>query len=118
MSHALVLYSVLFLSAAWIADEERRVEGTLVDRKCARFYQDSPAELPAHGKRCALGCKEEGYGVLVGKDFLTFDAAGNRLALQWLEQTPKDKNLKVIVIFQLDSSKRSYTVKSIADAPE
>jgi hypothetical protein len=118
MSHALFLYSVLFLSAVSVSDEERRVEGTLVDRKCARFYQDSPAELPAHGKRCALGCKDEGYGVLVDKDFLTFDDAGNRLAEQWLEQTSKDKNLKVIVIFQLDSSKRSYTVKSITDAPD
>jgi hypothetical protein len=118
MTHALILYVAFFLGVAWAAEEERQVEGTLVDRKCARFYQDSPAELPAHGKRCALGCKEEGYGVLVGKDFLTFDAAGNRMAEQWLEQTSKEKNLKVIVIFQLDSSKRSYTVKSITDAPE
>ena len=98
---------------------QRRVEGILVDQKCARFYQEKDgAGLAAHGKGCALGCKESGYGLMTGSEYLPFKVEGSRLAQKWLEQTRKETNLKVVVVFDLDKASRNYTVTSIEDAPE
>jgi len=113
-----ILLAAVLVSSASPGDEERRVEGTLVDQKCAPFYQESAADLPAHGKRCALGCRESGYGVMVGRKYISFNSQGSRLAEEWLEKTTKETDLRVVVIFVLDSASQSYTVKSINNPRE
>jgi hypothetical protein len=118
MSLTTILLAAVLLRSDSPVDEERRVEGILVDQKCAPFYQESGADLPGHGKRCALGCKESGYGVMVGGKYISSNSQGSRLAEEWLEKTTKETDLRVVVILVLDSANQSYTVKSINDLPQ
>ena len=55
---------------------------------------------------------------MVGRKYISFNSQGSRLAEEWLEKTTKETDLRVVVIFVLDSASQSYTVKSINNPRE
>ncbi len=67
----------------------------LVDQQCSRKVADNP---DAHTRDCALGCSKSGFGIVTsdGK-FLKFDKAGNKQAMNLLQQTDKKDHLRVTV---------------------
>ena len=106
-----ILISVVFITA-----EERKVmRGFLVDQKCALFYLESqPEKLPEHTKGCVKACGvDAGFGLVVNDVFIPFGERGNELASEWLERTPKYKELRIEVTFLVDGNK--YIVEEIED---
>ena len=71
--------------------------GTLVDAHC------STKDVAKHTKKCAMGCKSGGYGIVLsdGK-FVKFNEAGNTKAVAALEKTTKEADLKATVSGKLE----------------
>jgi hypothetical protein len=90
----------LFLGFALAASAEQ-VEGVLMDKMCsAKAAKEGQQAAAMHSRDCALmpDCVKSGFGVFTSDNrFLTFDAAGNRMAQQALQQTDKKENLRVRV---------------------
>ena len=68
----------------------------LMDAACAG--EQSKLDNPdAHTRHCALKCADEGYGIVVDKNFVKFDAKGNELAKAALEKSDKKDHLRATV---------------------
>jgi len=85
------------------ADEKKVFSGYLVDTKCGTYYLSAQRDqLREHSRQCALSCGGPSkYGLVVGDKLITFDAQGGQMAKSWLEQSKKDKDLRVTVEFRV-----------------
>ena len=94
--------------------------GYLVDKMCGEKMvmadiKKSDAKAARHTKECALddACSAEGYGLVSGGKFYTFDVSGNIKAKEYFKATQKENNIKVEVIGTINEKK--LTVESIKD---
>jgi len=80
-----------------LAAEQQTWTGYLSDVACSRQI------VADHPVSCIKGCEGSGLGI-VNKDgsFLKFDATGNKIAKQLLEQTSKKKELELEVSGKLE----------------
>ena len=125
-----VIFITLFSFAFMIAQEKIKVKekqtksystiGYLVDRMCGEKMvmadiKKSDAKAARHTKECALddACSAEGYGLVSGGKFYTFDVSGNIKAKEYFKATQKENNIKVEVIGTINEKK--LTVESIKD---
>ncbi|MBI5463644.1 MAG: hypothetical protein HY966_01665 [Ignavibacteriales bacterium] len=92
--------------------------GYLSDKMCSKRFlgEEGKAKAAKHTKACALedGCKQSGYGLIFDGKFYKFDAAGDKMAAEYLSGTKKENNLLVEVVGQMDGSQMK--VASIKDA--
>ena len=52
-----------------------------------------------HSRECALRCKSSGFGVVTtGGEYIAFDAAGNKKAVEALKSSTKESDLRVSVV--------------------
>lgn len=81
-------------SAAAFADT---MSGTLVDLNC------KGKDLAEHSRQCAMKCAKSGFGLVTadGK-FVKFDETGNAKALEALQASAKEKDLKATVTGTVD----------------
>jgi hypothetical protein len=70
---------------------------SIVDVACSKKAA-ADATADGHTRKCALGCKESGFGILTAdKKFLKFDAEGNAKILEALKGSAKADHLRVNV---------------------
>jgi hypothetical protein len=111
----IIALALMFVSASLIAQAKSETKaatykGYLVDKMCGTGFAKSgdvekaTAKAKKHTKDCALeeNCKASGYGLLIGAKFHKFDAAGDKLALSYLNKTKKESNLTVEVKGTMD----------------
>jgi hypothetical protein len=68
---------------------------SIVDVACSK---SSAGDADGHTRKCALGCKDSGFGFLTAdKKFLKFDAEGNAKILEALKGSAKADHLRVNV---------------------
>ncbi len=111
---ALLAFAFLFAAFTLIAQEktekkeaagEKIFKGYLTDKMCGSgFTKTGDAKVATtkakkHTKDCALedNCKASGYGLVIGGKYHKFDANGDKLALDYLNKTKKEKDLWVEV---------------------
>jgi hypothetical protein len=91
---ALTLF-VATASGAAFAAPETWTHVPLLDVQCSAKARANPDE---HVRQCALQCARSGFGVIVTDGaFLTFDEAGNKLALAALKSASQSDHLRVTV---------------------
>ena len=107
-------------SANGFPGNSRSLVGYLVDRNCAKGMvmddvKKSDAKAAKHTKDCSLdeACKANGYGIVTGGKFYKFDSAGDKKAVDYLNATKKEDNIKVEVVGRIDGT--IFTVESIKD---
>jgi hypothetical protein len=67
----------------------------VVDVNCSKKVADAP---DTHTRECTLKCEASGYGVITSdKEFLKFDAAGNKEIAAELKSSAKKDHLRVDV---------------------
>ncbi len=94
-----------------------QIDGVLMDRKCSATaeehlvpgvgLQGGRTVAEAHLRECALmpECQKSGYGVYTDDNkFLSFDEAGNRMALKAIKASKKVDDLEVEVTGDIDGS--------------
>jgi len=94
-----LLTVLLALPLAAFAGENVTVSGVLVDKMCSGETKTTEKALE-HSKDCALmdQCAASGFGVVTAEGaFLTFDAAGNKKAVEFLKSFKGDQNIKITV---------------------
>jgi hypothetical protein len=101
---------------------EKTYKGFLADKMCGTgFTKSGDAKTAAtkakkHTRDCALedNCKASGYGLIIGGKFHKFNDAGDKIALDYLTKTKREKNLVVQVKGTMDGDK--IDVASLKDA--
>jgi hypothetical protein len=85
--------------------------GYLIDKMCAKRRVGDTEKLKAHTKTCLTeeSCATSGYGLVVGKKFIPFDAKGNAVAANYLKTTPKENDFHVEVTGTMKNNKISAT---------
>jgi hypothetical protein len=94
--------------------------GYLVDQNCGKKMvmddiKKSDAKAAKHTKDCSLDetCKAAGFGIVTGGKFYKFDDAGDKKAVDYLNATKKEDNIKVEVTGTMNNDK--IKVESIKD---
>jgi hypothetical protein len=86
----LLALTAVGLQASGPRKSKQRMTGTLVDIACATDPKRNLTKLRSeHTRKCLLMpiCKESGYALLTDRDeVLRFDARGNKLARELIEQ--------------------------------
>ena len=115
---ALLLTFVVVLGAPLALGEETKKTGILIDRACGQGMASNAEKVRKHGPVCALmeSCKQSGFGMILDGRFLSFDEAGNKIALAIFESTESQNNIQVEVIG--DFSGDRIRVKSIVESTE
>ena len=114
----------LFLSLAQEKMEPQKTShkmtGYMVDQMCGKKMvmsdiKKSNAKAARHTKDCLLeeSCKTSGYGLVTGGKYYKFDKSGDQKALDYLNSTKKEDNIKVDVTGTMDGN--SINVESIKD---
>jgi hypothetical protein len=90
---------------------EKTWSGYLMDKMCAKRKAGDIEKMTAHTKTCLIeeSCSSSGYGVVVGKKFIPFDAKGNEIAASYLKSTSKEKDFKVEVTGRVKNNKIAVT---------
>ena len=103
-----------------LSNDSRSLVGYLVDRNCAKGMvmddvKKSDAKAAKHTKECSLddACKVNGFGIITGGKFYKFDDAGDKKAVDYLNATKKEDNIKVEVVGRIDDN--TMKVESIKD---
>jgi hypothetical protein len=122
----LTVFTITFISAQnkntlkGLPGNSCSLVGYLVDRNCAKgMVMDdvikSDAKAAKHTKDCCLddACKVNGFGIMTGGKFFKFDDAGDKKAVDYLNATKKEDNIKVEVVGRLDGN--TLKVKSMKD---
>jgi hypothetical protein len=95
-----LLCAGVLATMAGIASAEQ-VSGVLMDKLCSpKAVKGGQEEAAKHPRTCNLtaNCSKSGYGVYTADNkYLTFDAAGNALALKALQASQKTADMKVTV---------------------
>ncbi len=134
---------ILFVSSSVLAQEKKEMQkkemkemkemketksmsptftGYLVDKMCGTAYVKSGDAAKAaekgmkHSKACALDddCAASGYGIVSEGKYLKFDEAGDKVALDYLNESDKKSNFMVEVSGTAEGN--MISVKSIVDA--
>ena len=107
-----LLCAAILAGAAGVASAAQ-VSGILMDRLCApKAVKGGQAEAVKHPRTCDLtaNCSKAGYGVYTADDkYLTFDAAGNAMALKALQESTKKDDMKVIVTGEVEGGSIKVT---------
>ena len=122
----LMVFIITFISAQnkntvkGLSNDSRSLVGYLVDRNCAKGMvmndvKKSDAKAAKHTKDCSLddACKANGFGIITGGKFYKFDDAGDKKAVDYLNATKKEDNIKVEVVGRIDGN--TLKVESIKD---
>ena len=89
----LAVLGMLVLPA--VAAPETYKDVPLVDVNCSKKVAADP---DSHTRACALKCEGSGFGVITGdKQFLKFDAEGNKEVVAALKASDKKDHLRVDV---------------------
>lgn len=84
--------AALALSCCAFTASAAEWSGTLVDVMC------KGQDLASHTRKCALDCAKSGFAVVTSDgSFYKLDEAGNAKALEMLNASKKDKDLKAKV---------------------
>jgi hypothetical protein len=95
MMKKVVIAVLAFILALPLAAETWK-GAALMDADCAG--EQSKLDNPdSHTRHCALKCADSGYGIVVDKKFVKFDAKGNELAKAALHKSDKKDHLRVTV---------------------
>ena len=94
-----------------LSNDSRSLVGYLVDRNCAKGMvmddiKKSDAKAAKHTKDCCLddACKAYGFGIVTGGKFYKFDDAGDKKAVEYLNASKKEDNIKVEVMGRIDGN--------------
>ena len=125
----LVLLALVFTTATLSAQakmdkKEMAYKGYLVDKMCATGFTKSgdvakaTAKAKKHTKDCALEdhCQASGYGLVIDGKFHKFTSAGDKLALDYLNKTKREKDIYVAVSGTIKDGQ--IDVATIKDAKE
>ena len=117
-SFAALIVALSFAAIITAQDKSVSLTGYVVDKACsagAAKKADPMAAAAGHSKKCALmePCIKSGYGVFSDGKFYEFDAKGNELAKGLLDNTSKDKGIKVKVEGKVSGSQ--IAVASISE---
>jgi hypothetical protein len=103
-----------------LQNKSQSTVGYLVDRSCAkRMVMDdvkkSDAKAARHTKECCLddACRASGFGIITGGTLYKFDDDGNKKAVEYLNTTKKEDNIKVVVLGSMEGD--IISVASIKD---
>jgi hypothetical protein len=118
---ALMFATFSLMAQETSAKKEMTFKGYLADKMCGTgFTKSGDAKVAAtkakkHTKDCTLAdnCKASGYGLVIGAKYHKFDEAGDKLALDYLNNTKKESNLWVEVKGTADGD--NIMVASISD---
>jgi hypothetical protein len=131
MKNLLIIVFVTIITSVFISAQDKTnkkdshtmshsMVGYLVDQNCGkRMVMDdikkSDAKAAKHTKDCALdeACKANGYGIVTGGKFYSFDGAGDKKAFDYLSATKKEDNIKVEVAGMMNGD--TMLVESIKD---
>lgn len=103
----------LFVSGVSVAQDTAGVvtlKGYVVDQMCAKGMakkSDPMVKAMAHTKECALeeSCAASGYGIFSDGKWIKFDANGDKLAKESIENTKREKGLYYEVAGKMDGAK-------------
>jgi hypothetical protein len=86
-------------------------KGYLMDKMCAKRRVGDMEKMKAHTKTCLVedACAASGYGVIVGKKFIPFDAKGNELAAAYIKSSPKDNDFQIEATGSMKKNKLAVT---------
>ncbi len=95
---------------------ETKESGILMDRACGQVMAANAEKVRKHGPVCALmeSCKQSGFGLILDGKFLSFDEAGNKMALAIFQKTESQSNIQVDVTGDFSGNK--VRVKSIVES--
>ena len=115
---ALLLTFVVLLGAPLALGEETKETGILMDRACGQGMAANAEKVRKHGPVCALmeSCKQSGFGLILDGRFLSFDKAGNKMALAIFQNTESQNNIQVQVTGDFSGDK--VRVKSIVESTQ
>jgi hypothetical protein len=94
--------SLMFAVVLYAQKKEVKLTGNLIDNMCASHHvndKDFGDRVKNHTTSCALmpNCKGSGYAVYSDNKLYKLDEAGNKIALEILEDTQTKKDLRVSV---------------------
>jgi len=118
---ALVFATFTLMAQSSQEKKETTFKGYLADKMCGSGFtktgdaKTATAKAKKHTTECALAdnCKASGYGLVIGGTYHKFDAAGDKLAVDYLTTTKKESNLWVEVKGSADGD--NIIVASIND---
>lgn len=119
----LIFVFVFAVSQSTALAEKVELKGYLIDKASyGEFlkYEDVEAKAKEYTKEDALSkkAKKSGYGILVGLDFYPFDAKGDKLAYQLIENSYKQKGFTVVVKGYKRAKYKNTVRESINTMPE
>lgn len=102
---ALVFATFTLMAQSSSEKKETTFKGYLADKMCGSGFtktgdaKTATAKAKKHTTECTLAdnCKASGYGLVIGAKYHKFDAAGDKLALNYLTTTKKTSDLWVEV---------------------
>ena len=97
-----VIILLLFTVVLYAQKKEVKLAGNLIDNACASHHvndKDFGDRVKNHTTSCALmpDCKGAGFAVYSDGKLYKLDEAGNKMALEILEDTKSEKGLRVAV---------------------
>ena len=108
----IIIAASLFLSSLAISTNAKTpvpktYSGYLMDKMCSKRKAGDLEKMKEHSKTCLVEeeCASTGFGVVVGKKFIPFDAKGNELTANYLKTTPKEKDFQVVVTGSMKKNK-------------
>jgi hypothetical protein len=104
MNRKFLVVTILLLFAVVLYAQKKEVKltGNLIDNACASHHvndKDFGDRVTNHTTSCALmpDCKGAGFAVYSDGKLYKLDEAGNKMALEILEDTKTEKGLRVAV---------------------
>ena len=81
--------------------------GYLMDKMCSKRMVGNHEKMSKHTKTCLTeeSCATSGYGVMMEKKFIPFDAKGNELAAAYLKNSSKENGFQVEVTGSMKKTK-------------
>jgi hypothetical protein len=90
-----------------VAAAETYKVAPVIDVNCSK---KAAADPDSHTRACALKCEASGFGIVTGdKQFLKFDAQGNKLVTEALKASDKKDHLRVDVSGEVKGDKLQVT---------
>jgi hypothetical protein len=119
MKYVICILLLVFFAPSSFAKKKDPVSktysGYLMDKMCAKRKAGDMEKMKNHSKTCLTEeeCASSGYGVVVGKKFIPFDAKGNDMTVTYLKTLQKEKDIQVDVKGSMKKNKLAVT--GIAD---